>query len=128
MSDKHPIEAGIARQFVAPTARVGHTRTDDRERLCFRRERSASTLGTMRKTPPACSAQIPKADVMRITPVEAAAILAIGIVTAQLHSAERLNPAIAIQTFIAQSSELVQARMEKRTAKSAQPVESAARD
>ncbi len=65
---------------------------------------------------------------MRITPVEAAAILAIGIVTAQLHSAERLNPAIAIQTFIAESSERVQARMEKRTARSAQPVESAARD
>ena len=54
---------------------------------------------------------------MRITPIEAAAILTIGVVTMQLHSAERSNPAIAIQAFLVASSERVLARWEERAAK-----------
>ena len=57
---------------------------------------------------------------MRITPVEAAAILTIGLVTMQLHSAERSNPAIAIQALLAASSERVMARLEDRTVKAPQ--------
>ena len=57
---------------------------------------------------------------MRISPLEAAAILLIGIVTMQLHSAERANPALAIQAFLASSSERVMARLEERTARPAQ--------
>ncbi len=65
---------------------------------------------------------------MRISPLEAAAILSIGIVTMQLHSAERANPALAIQAFFAASSERVMARLEERTAKAAQLPATAATD
>jgi len=70
----------------------------------------------------------PKANDMRISPLEAAAILIIGIVTMQLHSAERTNPALAIQAFLAASSDRVMARLEERTAKSTQLPATAALD
>lgn len=57
---------------------------------------------------------------MRITTLEAAAILTIGVVTLQLHSAERANPALAIQAFLAASSERLMARLEERTGRSPQ--------
>jgi hypothetical protein len=57
---------------------------------------------------------------MRISLLEAAAILSIGVVTMQLHSAERANPALAIQAFFASSSERVMARLEERPTKAAQ--------
>ena len=65
---------------------------------------------------------------MRISPLEAAAILSIGIVTMQLHSAERANPALAIQSFFASSSERIMARLEERPTKAAQRPATAATD
>ena len=60
--------------------------------------------------------------------MEAAAILTIGVVTMQLHSAERSNPAVAIQAFLAASSERVMARLEERTARGQQLPATAAPD
>lgn len=57
---------------------------------------------------------------MRIAPVEAAAILTVGVVTMQLHTAERSNPTVAIQAFLSASSDLVVARLEERTVKAPQ--------
>ena len=65
---------------------------------------------------------------MRVTPMEAAAILTIGVVTMQLNSAERSNPAVAIQAFLAASSERVMARLEERTARGQQLPATAAPD
>lgn len=65
---------------------------------------------------------------MRVTPIEAAAILTIGVVTMQLHSAERSKPAAAIQAFVSASSERVMARLEGRTSKAAQLPATAAPD
>jgi len=65
---------------------------------------------------------------MRISPLEAAAILIIGIVTMQLHSVERANPALAIQAFFAASSERVMAHLEERSAKAAKLSATAAAD
>jgi hypothetical protein len=65
---------------------------------------------------------------MRISPLEAAAILSIGIVTMQLHSAERTNPALAIQAFFASSGERVMARLEERPTNAAQLPATAAAD
>ncbi len=120
MSDKHPIEAGAALRLVASRTWVGRTRTDYREGFCFCRALSTPTLASTRETPPVRSAKAPKANDMRLTFIETAAILTIGVVTMQLHSAERSNPALAIQAFLAASSERVMARLERPPAKAAQ--------
>ena len=81
--------------------RVGRTRTDDRAGLCFSRPQANPTLAPRGKTPPAHSAaRNPEANDMRISPLEAAAILSIGIVTMQLHSAERANPRLRSRHFL----------------------------
>jgi hypothetical protein len=92
----------------------------------FQSARASTTLPT--RANDVSAHHNPKANDMRISPLEAAAILIIGIVTMQLHSAERTNPALAIQAFVAASSDRVMARLEERTAKSTQLPATAAFD